>query len=85
MGNQLNHDLVSKCSPGKMLNLDFNIFFFTIGEAFIKGVFQFSPGGHFGETWCASCPFRKVIRASWFFQISVQINVSFTIKMKKGF
>ena len=35
------------------------------------------------EPWRASCPLRKVIKASSFFHISVQINFSSTIKMQR--
>ena len=60
--------------------LNFNFFFFSFGGAIIKGA-----GGHSEEPWRASCacPLRKVIRASWFFHISVQINVSSTINMQR--
>ena len=35
------------------------------------------------EPWRASCPLRKVIKASLFFHISVQINFSSTINMQR--
>ena len=37
---------------------------------FFKGTILFSGGRHSEEPWHASCPFRKVSRASWFFHIS---------------
>ena len=60
-----------------MLNFDFFLYLF-------KGTILFSAGGHSEEPWRASCPFRKVIKASWFFHISVQINFAYTINMQRN-
>ena len=51
--------------------------------AIIKGAILFSAGRHAEVTWRASCPPRKVSRATWFFHISVLIDVYFTINLQK--
>ena len=60
----------------------FFYFFCTLWGAIIKGAFLLSAGGHYEEPWDASCPFRKMIRPSWFFHITVKINFSSTINMQ---
>ena len=59
-------------------------FLFTIEAAIMKAVIKFSVGGYSEEPWRASCPLRKVIKASWFSHISVQINISYTINMQRN-
>ena len=66
-----------------MLNFDFFPFFIIMRGAIIKGAILFSAGGHSEEPWRAFGPFRKVIRAAWFFHVSVQINISSTINMQR--
>ena len=62
----------------------FFLFLFTIEVVIIKGAIYFSVGRYSEEPWVASCPLRKVIKASLFFHISVQINFSSTINMQRN-
>ena len=60
------------------------LFCFAIEAGIIKGAIQFIVGGYSEGPWRASCPLGKVIKASWFFHISVQIIFSSTIILQKN-
>ena len=75
--------LLLKCSPWKIQNFHFilNFSFYSWGRYYSRRNL-FSASRHSEEPLRVSCPLRKVGRASWFFHIFVQINVSSTINMQ---
>ena len=50
-----------------MQNFDFLSIFFTIEVDIIKSAILFSVSAYYEEPWRASCPLRKVTKASLFF------------------